>query len=70
MATPCKVNGYTYRQAVKAARQAVTRARTYTQKLLEDRPGPALSALYLAHIANAHTEILERLGELERIKED
>jgi hypothetical protein len=67
MSTPQQIGGYTYRQQIASARQASATARRYVERILDEQPGPALAAVYLARIGLALGQITETFGELERI---
>jgi len=67
MGTAPKPGGYNYRQQLNRARQANTRARDYVRRLLEERPGPQLAALYLAGLAVALGDNDNAILELEQI---
>ncbi len=67
MATPKRIGGYIWRQEIVRARQAQRQARTFLQRILDERPGPALAAMYLAQIGSALAEIADALTEIERI---
>lgn len=67
MSTPQRIGGYTYRQQIARGNAAEHAARQYTQKLLDEHPGPALAAMYVARIGLALGEIADVFGELERI---
>lgn len=67
MSTPQRIGGYTYRQQIARGNVAERTARQYTEKLLDERPGPALAAMYVARIGLALGEIADVLAELERI---
>ena len=67
MATPRKLHGYIYRQELARARAANTEARAYTARILDERPGPALAALYVAHIGIALGNISDALNQLATI---
>ena len=67
MTTPQKIGGYAYRQHIARARSAASTARRHLQRLLDERPGPALAATYLARIGLAIGEIDESLTGLAQI---
>ena len=66
MTTKPVVGGYTWRQQVGIIRSSVQEARILLGHLLDERPGPALAALYLAQIGVALLRVLEAATVLER----
>ena len=67
MSTPKKIGGYVYRENVARVRTASNTARRYVERLLDEKPGPALTAMYLARLGLTLGEISDAVGELERI---
>jgi hypothetical protein len=67
MSTPQKIGGYVHHENVARVRAANTTARRYVERLLDETPGPALTAMYLARVGLALGEISDATGELERI---
>lgn len=67
MSTPQSIGGYVFRQQIARMRSADNTARQYVARILDERPGPALAAVYIARIGVALGEIAEAIGELERI---
>ncbi len=67
MATAPKPGGYNYRQQIARARSANTRAREYVRRILEEKPGPQLTALYLAGLAVALGDNDNAIVQLEHI---
>lgn len=67
MVTPARPGGYNYRQQINRTRRANNHARGYVARLLEEHPGPALAAMYLAHVAVSLGEIADAVTQLEQI---
>jgi len=67
MTTPRQPGGYIYRQDINRARRATATARRYIERLLDERPAPALAATFLARIGLALGEIDESITSLEQI---
>lgn len=67
MAEPRKIGGYIWRQEVARAQMANKRARAALRRIVDERPGPQLTALLLSKAALALAENLDALQELERI---
>ena len=67
MSTSQLIGGYTYRYQIARTRCADHTARQYIGRLLDEHPGPALAATYIARIGLALGEISEAVDELERI---
>lgn len=67
MTTPAKIGGYNYRQHIATARSADSTARRYITRLLDERPGPALAAMYLTRIGLALGDIAAAITGLEQI---
>ncbi len=67
MTTRPVVGGYTWRQEVQVIRSSVREARTLLGHLLDEHPGPALAALYLAQLGTTQLRILEAVQELAEI---
>ena len=65
--TKKRVGGYAFRQEIARARLANSRARAAVRRMVEEQPGPQLTALLAAKMANALGEILDALDEIERI---
>lgn len=63
------VGGYIWRSRCVVIRSSVTEARKLLGRLIDDRPGPTLAALYLAQIGVALLRITEALAELEATTE-
>lgn len=68
--TKRKPGGYAYRQEINRAMRANAAARRSLSRLIEEQPGPQMTALLVARAANALGENLAALRELERIVED
>ncbi len=64
-----KVNGYMWRQELARARQANKTARRALQKIIDERPSPALTAIYITEAALALGLNFEALQALEQIGE-
>jgi hypothetical protein len=69
MTTQPVAGGYVWRQEVATIRSSVREARGLLGRLLDERPGPALAALYLAQIGVALLRVLEAAEALERVGE-
>jgi hypothetical protein len=69
MTTPRKVSGYAWRSYLSQARTANRTARHALQRILDERPGPQLTALYITEAALALGENLEALQSLQLIDE-
>ena len=67
MSTAKRIGGYVYRQEVARVRAATATARGYVERILNEKPGPALTAFYLAHIGVALGEITEATADLDAI---
>ena len=67
MSTPQQIGGYIYRQQISRVRSACNIARQHVARIFDERPGPALAAVYIARIGVALGEIADAIGELERI---
>ena len=67
MSTAKRIGGYVYRQEVARVRSATGKARDYVERILEEKPGPALTALYLAHVGIELGVITEAAGVLDEI---
>jgi hypothetical protein len=59
--------GYAFRQEVVRAVNANRTARDALRRLLEERPGPQATAMLIAKVAQALSEILDALREIEQI---
>jgi predicted Zn-dependent protease len=69
MTTRPIVGGYTWRQECSTIRASIQEARNLLGRLLDERPGPALAALYLAQIGVALLRVMEAAEALERVGE-
>lgn len=67
MSTAKLIGGYVYRQHVARVRSETARARGYIERLIDERPGPALTALYLAQVGLALGEIGDAVTSLDEI---
>lgn len=70
MSTAKRIGGYVYRQEVARVRSATTTARGYVERILAEKPGPALTALYLAHVGISLGVITEAAAALDEIGRD
>jgi hypothetical protein len=62
-----KAGGYIWNQMVNEAKQANERARRALQHIVDDRPGPTQTAIYIAEAALALGENRKALDGLEGI---
>lgn len=69
MATPRKVGGYAWADEVARIQRAGRIARVSLKRILEERPGPELMALYIAKAATALGDIQDAAVELQQIGE-
>jgi lipopolysaccharide biosynthesis regulator YciM len=67
MPTRPLIAGYTWNRELARARSADNAARSYLRRILDERPGPALAAFYIAQIGIALGEIADALSTLEHI---
>ena len=67
MSTAKRIGGYVYRQEVARVRAATSSARGYLERILAEKPGPALTALYLAHVGLELGVISEATAVLDEI---
>jgi hypothetical protein len=70
VSTAKRIGGYVYRQEVARVRAATSSARGYVERILSEKPGPALTALYLAHVGIELGVITEAAGVLDEIGRD
>ncbi len=61
------INGYAMRQEITRALNANKAARLSLQRIIEDQPGPQNLAIQLAKAAQALSENLEAIREIEQI---
>ncbi len=69
MVTPRKRGGYVWKQEMGRALRTNNTARQAIRRILDERPGPTLTALYLAEAALALGENLEALLFIQAIEE-
>jgi hypothetical protein len=67
VSTAKRIGGYVYRQELARVRSATGTARDYVKRILEEKPGPALTALYLAHVGIELGVITEAAATLDEI---
>lgn len=70
MATDRKTGGYIWRQEIARAIAANNTAREALQRILDDRPGPAATAMYMAQAAIALGDNMDALHALRTIGAD
>jgi hypothetical protein len=62
-----KVDGYLWHQKVNEIRQASNIANRALMRIVDERPAPAVISMYLLSISTQLGQILDAVGELERI---
>jgi thioredoxin-like negative regulator of GroEL len=73
MSTQKRVGGYVYREQVARGRRALAVTREYVRRLLDERPGAAQTAMYLAQVglavgeAEAALTVLDEIGRGQRM---
>jgi hypothetical protein len=65
--TAKKIGGYAFRQEIVRAVNANRLARKHLRQVVDDKPGPQTMAVLVAKIANALSENLDAIQEIERI---